>query len=81
MPAVALAKNPRRLSPVGALRIADPAAWARMVTKAMHDAGGRVPTAAVALDVSRRQLERWLRSEPLLADVERALKGTRPDDD
>jgi hypothetical protein len=71
MTLVASPRNPRRLSPLGALRVVDPAKWAREVKKAMRAAGGRVPDAAEALDVSTRTLFRWL-DDNLLEDVERA---------
>jgi ActR/RegA family two-component response regulator len=71
-------KKPRRITPAGALRIVDPVKWARAVKKAMRDADGRVPDAAKALGVSRRQLYRWL-MEPAFADVERAPVGHHRD--
>jgi transcriptional regulator with PAS, ATPase and Fis domain len=71
-------KKPRRITPAGALRIVDPAKWARAVKQAMRAAGGRVPEAAKALGVSRRQLYRWL-MEPAFADVARAPVGLHRD--
>ncbi len=64
-------QNPRRLSPLGALRLVDPEKWSREVRKAMRAAGGRVPDAAETLGVSKRTLFRWL-DDPLLEDVQRA---------
>lgn len=80
MSRVSQPKNPRRLSPLGALRVVDPEKWSRAVRKAMRDAQGRVPTAAESLGVSPRQLFRWL-DDPLLHGIERAAQGTRPNDD
>jgi hypothetical protein len=45
----------------------------------MRRASGRVPDAAAALDVSVRQLFRWL-NDPLLADVERASSSVHRDE-
>jgi hypothetical protein len=80
MSRVSQPKNPRRLSPLGALRVVDADKWARAVRKAMREAQGRVPAAAEALGVSTRQLFRWL-DDPRLQGIERAAQGTRPTDD
>lgn len=67
-------KAPRRISPLGALRILDPEKWERAVRKAMVDADGRIPDAAEALGVSLRQMYRWLADERF-AGLERAPVG------
>jgi ActR/RegA family two-component response regulator len=71
-------KRPRRITPAGALRIVDSAKWVRLVKRAMREAGGRVPDAARALGVSRRQMYRWL-MEPAFAAVARAPVGHHRD--
>jgi hypothetical protein len=76
---VAPPKSARRLSTLGALRVVDPEKWASTVRRAMRRASGRVPDAAAALDVSVRQLFRWL-NDPLLADVERASSSVHRDE-
>ena len=61
-------------SALGALRLYDPAAWARKVRAAMRANQGRIAPAAAALGVSRRTLHRWL-ADPSLADVPRHAPG------
>lgn len=80
MTPVAAPRTPRRLSPLGALRVLDAEKWARTVRKAMRDADGRIPDAAEGLGVSIRQLFRWL-GDPLLADVKRAPPSVHRDED
>lgn len=62
------------LTRLGGLRKGAPDVWEREVRAAMAAAGGRVPDAADALDVSNRTLFRWL-EEDRFADVERADVG------
>jgi ActR/RegA family two-component response regulator len=64
----------KRMTPIGAMRVADPERWEKAVRDAMKEADGAIPEAAAALDVSRRTLHRWL-SEPVFADVERRAPG------
>jgi DNA-binding NtrC family response regulator len=71
-------KNPRRDSPLGALRILDPDKWERTIRKAMKDAKGRIPDAAETLGIGVRQLFRLL-TDPRLSNVERAPPGTHRD--
>ncbi len=71
MTLVAAPKTPRRLSPLGGLKAYDPDAWAKKIRAAMKDADGRVPDAAEALEISVRQLFRWL-EDPLLKGAKRA---------
>jgi DNA-binding NtrC family response regulator len=71
-------KNPRRDSPLGALRILDPDKWARTIRKAMRDADGRIPDAAETLGIGMRQLYRLL-ADPRLADVVRAPASVHRD--
>ena len=61
-------------SALGALRLYDPAAWARRVRSAMKAHKGRIADAARALEVSPRTLLRWL-ADPSLADVPRHPAG------
>ena len=61
-------------SALGALRLYDPAAWARKVRAAMRANQGRIAPAAAALGVSWRTLHRWL-AAPELADVPRHPAG------
>ena len=75
MTQVAAPRTPRRISRLGALRIVNPKRWAKTVRKAMREADGHIPDAAAALDVSVRQLFRWL-EDPLLACAKRAPSGT-----
>jgi hypothetical protein len=60
------------LTRMGALKIADPAAFERELRRTMLAAGGRIPAAAEALGVSVRQLSRWLAELP---EVDRAKPG------
>ena len=78
MPQVAPApKNPRRLSMLGALRVVDPDKWAAKVKRALRESDGHVGPASEALEISRRQLFRWLAEEKdgLLAGVKLAPTG------
>ena len=68
---------PRRLTPLGALRVLHPEQWAKKVRAAMKASDGRIPEAAESLGVSMRTLFRWLSDDPLLADVVRAPPGPR----
>lgn len=63
-----------RMSKMGALKIADPPKWKKAVLKAMEECGGRIPDAATKLDVSGRQLFRWL-MEPEFKNVDRVGVG------
>lgn len=67
-------KNPRRLTPLGILRLHNPAAWEQQVRAAMKKAGGSPPDAAAELGISTRQLFRIL-GLPVFADIERAPPG------
>lgn len=60
---VAAPNKPRRLSMLGALRVLDPDKWATKVKRALREADGHVGPAAEALEISRRQLFRWLADE------------------
>lgn len=62
---------PGPLSPIGALRLADPDKWAATVRDVMARTDGRIPEAAQELGISERQLFRWL-DDPLLEGIERA---------
>jgi hypothetical protein len=70
--------QPRRLSELGALRVLDPDKWVAKVRRAMRDAEGRIPDAAAALQISPRQLFRWL-DDKRLGDVKRVSIGRRRD--
>ena len=59
------------LTAIGALKVADPKEWEKTVRSAMRAADGRIPIAAVSLEVSPRTLFRWL-AEPPLDDVTKA---------
>jgi len=59
---------------IGAMKVANPPMWARLVADAMRGAGGRIPDAARALGVSDRTLFRWL-DDDLLRDVPRVANG------
>lgn len=48
------------LSVMGALKIASPEKWRLAVRRALRQARGDLDAAAGALDVSRRQLSRWI---------------------
>ncbi len=63
-----------RLSQLGALRLIDPTQWKKKIRAAMNAANGRVGAAAEALEVSQRQLFRWL-AEDELKDIKRAETG------
>lgn len=65
-----------RLTNLGALRCLDANAWKVQIESAMKTAGGRISDAAKALDVSERQLFRWL-AEPIFVNVKRAPTGVR----
>ena len=67
-------KRPRGPTLLWALRLTDPAAWAKRIKDAMIENEGRVDEAAETLGISRRQLFRLL-SDPMLAEVERAPRG------
>lgn len=83
MPTVAAPKTPRRISPLGALRIVDPAKWAAKVKRALRESGGHVGPAADALEISKRQLFRWLAEERdgLLSGVSVAPTGVHRSDE
>lgn len=68
-------KNPRRITPIGALRFAKPDEWARAVKRAIRDAGGRLDEAAEALEISRRTLRRWISEDEALPEGDRLLEG------
>lgn len=53
-----------RLTRMGALKIADPTKWLDALERAMRKAEGRIPVAAEELNVSVRQLSRWLAEHP-----------------
>lgn len=60
-----------KITRLGALRVADPARWEKEIRAAMRNA----PTtqhAADKLDVSKRQLQRWLDELP---DIARPPEG------
>lgn len=59
---------------MGALKIADPEGWKKAIVTAMAKAGGRVDDAARSLEVSSRQLFRWLALDELKG-VERVENG------
>lgn len=59
-----------KITPIGAMKIADPARWEREVIRAMKQAGGRLAVAAEALGVSTRQLSRWLAEYPHIPRAE-----------
>lgn len=59
---------------LGALKITDPMEWKAQITTAMEENEGRVDDAASALDISSRQLFRWL-ALPELKDIKRAEFG------
>jgi len=63
-----------QITRLGALRIADPDAWKNEIEEAMTNADGRVPDAAEVLEISPRQLFRWL-ALPELVHVERVSNG------
>lgn len=60
------------MTPIGALKVADPVKWKATVRDALNKAGGRIAAAAEALGVSGRQLSRWLAEDP---DLPRASPG------
>jgi hypothetical protein len=67
--------DPREIARrLGALRLADPAAWEGRVRDAMAAESGRVQLAAGRLAVSTRTLMRWL-AEPALRDIPRHAAG------
>jgi ActR/RegA family two-component response regulator len=70
-------KNPRRITPLGALKIVDPGEWERQIRAAMNHNDGRVREAAADLGVHSRTLWRWLQ-EPAFRNLERAPTG-RPE--
>lgn len=53
------------MTKIGAMKIVDPRAWNKAITRAMATADGRVGDAATALGVSERQLFRWLALDEL----------------
>lgn len=62
-----------------ALHAADPATWRRAVAAALATAGD-VPSAAAALQVTRRTLDRWLVAHPdLRAGAALPAPGARTD--
>lgn len=63
-----------QLSRLGALRLVDARLWKREIREAMKQSNGRVSDAAEILQVSERQLFRWL-AEPELQGIERAEYG------
>lgn len=63
-----------RLTNLGALKCVDPTAWKTKIKEAMALKNGHVSDAAKLLDVSERQLFRWL-AEPVLSDIKRAPTG------
>lgn len=63
-----------RFSDLGALRCVDPTEWKNKIKDAMAKAEGRPIEAAKLLDISERQMYRWL-AEPILADVKRVPIG------
>lgn len=67
------------LSKIGALRLVNYPAWKKEIQEAMKKAGGRVPDAARALEISPRQLFRWLVELPQIPRIENGVHrdGTR----
>jgi hypothetical protein len=57
------------ISRLGALRVVDPKAWVAEVRAALEQSGGFLDEAAKTLEVSRRQLQRWLKDERTPASV------------
>lgn len=60
------------LSKIGALRLVNREEWSKKIRKTMKEHGGRVPDAAAALEISTRQLFRWLAE---LSDIPRVENG------
>lgn len=63
-----------RLSKIGALKLIDKKAWKAEIERVMLETKGRIPEAAVILEISMRQLFRWLALKEL-AHVYRAGNG------
>lgn len=62
------------MTQIGALKLLNPKEWQKRIESAMSEAGGRVGDAAQSLDVSARQLFRWL-ALPELSHIERVPVG------
>jgi transposase-like protein len=62
------------MSRIGALKFIDPQKWRSEIARAMKEAGGRVGDAAKSLEISSRQLFRWLALDEL-RDIPRVENG------
>lgn len=62
------------MTKLGFKKILDPEGWRRDIVKAMTRADGSILDAAAALEVSERQLFRWLALDEL-KDIPRAPSG------
>lgn len=63
----------RRITKVGALRIAKPDEWVRAVTDALKETDGYLDDAAEKLGVSRRTLQGWLATDARLAKARKLV--------
>lgn len=54
---------------LAAMRIADPTRWQRRIETALRSNYGIIKNAAIALDIHRNTLQRWLDANPQLRHV------------